>query len=401
MSEEQIFKIPVEVMTRMKNPYNTTDSNNEPYYIYHAYVNIKSLPSNIPTEVNPRETNMKTNVAKAIINGLEDDSEMFYLNNRGIFMSAKSVISRGNSLTINLGDDPTQYGILDGGHTYKAILENRDKINEEIVQYVHLEIATKISDLEPIDILASSRNHSVQVNDKAIAELAGSFDFVKDAIKDEPYADRIAYKQNQNTDEFDIDATDLIRLMFSMNAINYPRRSLAQPTQAYSGKTYVLKQFLASIRNEDTKDNELSPYRELAKLLPKMIELYDQIELDVPQAYKNVAGKNARFGSIKGVEAKKSETKYLNMSNNHTISQGLIFPIFASFRYLIRPDENDQLNWVVDPLTIWKEAQDKLVYNTIEMSRSLGNNPQSTGKNVSLWQQNYDAVKSQYLEDKE
>jgi len=401
MNKEQVFKIPAEVMTRMKNPYNIIDSNNEPYYIYHAYVNVKNLPDDIPTEVNPRETNMKTNVAKAIIGGLEDDSEMFYLNNRGIFMSAKSVISRGNTLTINLGDDPAQYGILDGGHTYKAILDNRDKINEGIVQYVHLEIATKISELEPIDVLASSRNHSVQVNDKAIAELAGSFDFVKKAIEDEPYANRIAYKQNQNTADFDIDATDLIRLMYSMNAVSYPRRSLAQPTQAYSGKTYVLKQFLSSIHNEDAKNNELSPYRELANLLPRMIKLYDQIELDIPQAYKNVAGKNARFGSIKGVENRQSETKYLKSPNNYTISQGLIFPIFASFRYLIRPDENGQLNWVVDPLQIWKEAQNKLVHNTIEMSRSLGNNPQSTGKNVSLWQQNYDAVKSQYLEDKE
>lgn len=36
--------------------------------------------------------------------------------------------------------------------------------------------------------------------------------------------------------------------------------------------------------------------------------------------------------------------------------------------------------------------------NTIEMSRSLGNNPQSAGKNSSLWAQNYDAVNTKKLQ---
>lgn len=398
MDKNLILDIKAKVVSRMKSPYSERkDSGDEPYYIYHAYVDVNDLPSGIPTEVNPRETNMHTNVAKAIIRGLESDSEMFYLNNRGIFMSAESVSWRGNTLHVDLGNDKMQYGILDGGHTYRAILDRRNQIHEGIVQYVHLEIATKITELEPIDVIASSRNHSVQVNDKAIAELAGNFDFVKKAIKDEPYAKRIAYKQNQNTADFDIDATDLIRLMFAMNAISFPKQSLSQPIQAYSGKTYVLRQFLKSIRNE----KDASPYYNLAHLLPSMVKLYNQIELDVPNAYKFISGKNARFGSVKGVEKRPSETKYFKDKTGYSISQGLLFPIFAGFRYLIQPQETGVLDWVKDPFELWEEVQNKLVNNTIEMSRSLGNNPQSTGKNASLWQQNYDAVKSQYLEDKE
>lgn len=393
-NNDKIWNLKSDFVVKLKNP---NIYKQYPYYVYHAYIDILDLPNDISTEVNPRETNMKTNVARSIKDGLLDNPEMFYLNNRGIVISAKSAELRGRNLTVNLGNDNSIYGILDGGHTYQTILDNREKIDKEKA-YVHIEIITKISDLEPIDSLASARNHSVQVNDKAIAELAGNFQFVKDAIQEEDYANRIAYKQNQESDKYDIDATDIIRLMFAMNSVEFPKDSLSQPIQAYSGKSYVLKKFLESLKNEE--EGNPSPYKELALLLPKMITLYDKIETEIPSLYRILHGKNSKFGNVKGVELRSVKSKFLRTNIEYSISQGLIFPIFASFRYLIQKDNNNNLNWIDDPVNIWKAVNKKLVNNTIEMSRNLGNNPQSAGKNSTLWQQNYDAVKTQYLENK-
>ena len=52
----------------------------------------------------------------------------------------------------------------------------------------------------------------------------------------------------------------------------------------------------------------------------------------------------------------------------------------------------------MDPFKVWGKIKGKLVNNTVEMSRQLGNNPQSTGKSNALWSQNYDAVSKAQLE---
>ena len=71
--------------------------------------------------------------------------------------------------------------------------------------------------------------------------------------------------------------------------------------------------------------------------------------------------------------------------------------ILINLQALVKESENG-LRWEVDPLTILDSIKTKLVNNTIEMSRQLGNNPQSAGKSSTLWSQNYDAVNTAKLQ---
>ncbi len=41
--------------------------------------------------------------------------------------------------------------------------------------------------------------------------------------------------------------------------------------------------------------------------------------------------------------------------------------------------------WKTNPFAILDEVGPDLVESTVSMSRALGNNPQSTGKDVNLW----------------
>lgn len=388
MSDKK-FTFPFTRQTKLKSPYN-----NDNREVYHLWINVMDLPQGFPTEVNPRDVKTNTKVYKKIVEGLSDSSESFFVNNRGLLISCKNInidnINHNISLNFGNQEEVDLYGVLDGGHTYNAILSNRSNLENDIFQYVHLEVMTNVKE---IDDLSAARNTSVQVSDKAIAELASKFEFVKQSIKNEPYSEKIAYRENEDKE---LDTVDLVRLMFAFNIKKYNKDSNSQPIQAYSGKAQVLKDYLKSY--DDEAKGQENVYRKIAPLLPEITKLYDCIELEMKDGYKYNDSKKV-FGSIKGVETKEdgTHTKYYNSPNRYQITQGFIFPILSAFRALLRENGNEII-WEVDPFKVWGKIKGKLVNNTVEMSRQLGNNPQSTGKSNALWSQNYDAVSKAQLE---
>lgn len=376
----------------MESPYQ-----NDPRKVFHLWVELGDVPENLPTEVNPRDVNSSTKVYKKIVQAINTNDESFFVNNRGILIATKDVKidSLNKKITLDFGDDPdlanTIYGVLDGGHTYHAIMKCRDKISDQYKHYVHLEIMTSIRN---IDELASARNTSAQVSDKAIAELAEKFEFVKKVLNTQPYANEISYRENEA--EKRLDLQDFVRLMFCFNTTKYPTNSNTHPISAYSGKAQVLKDYLTEY------DNKNNPYKQIAPLLPNLVEIYEKIETEMQEAYLEM-NPGGKFGLVVGIDLKDEKkgklyyTKFTQTPINYQISQGLIFPIFASFRSLLSSQE-DKLIWSVDPLKVWANIKGKLVNNTIEMSRQLGNNPQSAGKSSTLWAQNYDAVNTAKLQ---
>jgi len=374
--------------TKLKSPY--PKDNRE---VYHLWVDVQQIPKGFPRDVNPRDVKSTTKVYKRIEEGLTESTQSFFLNNRGILISAKSVDLDAitKKITLNLGTDEEKelYGVLDGGHTYHAITKNQNKLDPDMKQYVHLEIMTNIVE---IDELSGARNTSVQVSDKAIAELANKFNFVKRSIENEPYSGDIAYRENEDKR---LDTVDLLRLMYAFNVFKF-KEGNTQPIQAYSGKAQVLKDYLA---NYEKGKKDRNDYEYIAPLLPKIIKLYDRIESEMVVGYK-LANPKGAFGRVKGVDTKEKgyTTKFLQTPIDYHITQGFIFPILASFRSLIEIESDNTLNWVIDPLEVWDRIKEKLVNNTVEMSRQLGNNPQSAGKSNTLWVQNYDAVNTEKLQ---
>lgn len=388
MEKQKKFNFQYQNQTKLRSPYSDDDRE-----VYHLWVNVNELPSGFPTEVNPRDVKTNTKVYKKIKEGLHDSAESFFVNNRGMLISAKSIkINKIKSeVELDLGEENEKdyYGVLDGGHSYHAVIHERKNLPSDIKQFVHLEVMTNVKE---IDELSAARNTSVQVSDKAIAELAEKFSFVKENIKNEPYSGKIAYRENEDKP---LDTVDLVRLLFAFNIEKYGPNSNGQPIQAYSGKAQVLKDYLKAYDNEKNKDNI---YRKIAPLLPKITELYDKIELEMKDAYRD-SDFNRKFGKVKGIEMKegKGRTKFYQEKMDYHITQGFIFPILSAFRALLT-EKNNEIVWEVEPLLVWKNIRGKLVNNTIEMSRQLGNNPQSTGKSNALWTQNYDAVSKAKLE---
>lgn len=361
---------------------------------YFVYVNFRDLPSDLPLDVNPRKPKMNTSVAKALIAAVQSPDTDFDINNRGIVIVAKNFKFNTSDSTVNLdlGNDPLNYGILDGGHTYTAIIEGRVNLSDNIDKFVKLEII--VGENLTVSRIADARNTSASVSDIALYELDDKFDFIKNAVKNEPYADDIAIKDNSKER---LQIIELLKLLYSYNIYKF-NDSSEMPTQAYSGKATVFKDIKKDL------DNKTNYYNNLSSLLPDLVRLYDYIELDFKNKYLeyNPSGK---FDALRGIEKKKDgkkplKTLFLENDTDYKVASGYILPVFGAFRVLVQK-ESQNLNWRIDPIQMWNKIGASLIKNTFESSR---NNPQDAGKNASIWSNNYSKVENemfrQMLENK-
>lgn len=216
---------------RFDDPFGNGNSKK---YIF--YVRTCDVPEGIPMATNPRDQKLTSSVASAISESLLSNDGLFHLKNRGIILSAKKVHydNRLQEVTIEF-DDESCHGNIDGGHTYKILLENKDKILD---QYVQFEVMTGVESM--IADLAEARNTSVAVDAKSMAELREKFDPIKECLEGMPFFERISFKQNQITRDVDtnkalkmIDARDIVSIICMFNIDKYS--STEHPTKAYSG----------------------------------------------------------------------------------------------------------------------------------------------------------------------
>src|SRR5699024_1204958 len=116
----QIFEIKYNKSVALGSPYKGDNRK-----VYHLWIDVNDIPKGFPTQVNPREVKDNTKVYKRIADALSDSTESFFVNNRGILLSAKgiSMDSISKTITLDLGNDAEKdkFGVLDGGHTYHAI----------------------------------------------------------------------------------------------------------------------------------------------------------------------------------------------------------------------------------------------------------------------------------------
>lgn len=391
MNKQLRFK--VNSLRTLASPYKRGEKDDSSYEtIYYLLVNMKDLPEGIPLDVNPRVPKMGTNVAKRLAKAVVEPETDFYINNRGIVISAKTLTfnSGESEVIIDIGNqddenDKYMYGILDGGHTYTAIMENRGKIPDDIEKYVRVEVITNVIN---ITRLSDARNTSVQVSDLALFNLEESFEDVRNAIKDQPYENEIAYKDNENKP---INVSELLRLMYAFDIVKY-KDDLTAPIQSYSGKAQVFKRY------KDAYDTVF--YKSLTRQLPILVKLYDIIEQEIGNKYcdykKNLGVARPQFGKVKGVEyiEKGTKTEFLGSKTDYAVSSGYLYPIFGAFRALLTFDEDEGVvSWLFDPIEVWEKIGSSIAQNTFETST----NPQLAGKDKQLWLSNYRIVETQSL----
>ena len=388
MSQPQknyILKFKISSFRKIPNPYLLSKNQSEKKpEMYILICDVLDIPESIPMSTNPREQKLTTSVAKKIQLSLTNHVDLnFYLLNRGILLSAESVTydNEANECAIVFSNTDV-HGNVDGGHTYKIILQNRHLLQRG-EQYVKIEVLTGVEDF--FEDLAAARNTSVQVKDKSMEELREHFDLIKKAIGNEPFYEDISYREN---DAKRIDVLDILALMNMFNIDRYPIKSKSYPITSYSGKAKCLDFYIKSYEEykEHQKDN---PYYKMSKILPDICKLYDKIEENIGNYYNRSVAVGGKYGAVTGVATHKSgpsfKTKFYQREKQYISPNGFLYPILAAFRALIT-EVNGIYTWKKDPFNTLEECGVDLVSATVDVSRRKGNNPNATGKEPMLRQ---------------
>lgn len=388
MNNEIIFK--VRSFRKIPNPYYLND---EEYVkraeMYYIVCDVKDVPNSIPMDTNPREQKLTTAVAKKIRNSLTNPgANNFYLLNRGLLLSAEKVTFNSKNDTVSvIFSDKNVHGDIDGGHTYKIIQECQSELDYG-QQFVKIEILTGVEDM--FQELASARNTSTQVQDKSIAELYNRFEIIKQAIKNESFANEVFFEENADGT---IDVSDILALLNLFNIDRYPELN-DYAIVSYNGKKQCIDYYIKQhMENEETLAN---PYVKMSKIMVDIFKLYDQLEVKARDYYSGgISGK--KYGLVTGVTKKKDgkpsfKTKFYKNNTDYLTPNGFLLPIMGAFRALVGTDDNGYYFWKKNPFEIMDKLGADLMESTVDMSRTLGNNPNATGKNKQLWKNLYMCV---------
>ena len=373
---------------KLDNPFQLSDTSKKPDtsfpQMYFAICDVKDIPDDIPMATNPRGQSLKNGVGKKIISSLLNTGEPnFYLLNRGLVISAADLQHNEESGELSvLFTDSEVHGDIDGGHTYRAILEKRGQLDPG-QQYVKLEILTGVEDF--FQSLASARNTSNPVDDKSIAELENRFDIIKIAISGEPFADEVYFREN---DKGAVDVTDIVSLLTMFNIDKYPDTSTV-PYTAYSGKKKCVDYYIDT--HKACGDRLGNPFVRMAPIMPDIFKLYDKLEVEIGNYYRD-RNSSGRFGAVKGVSVPKGDdkfaSKFYGSEMEYQTSAGLLYPIIGAFRALVQ-DDGVSYSWKADPFKVLDKLGPELVEMTVARNRTLGNNPQAVGKDAGHWKALY------------
>ena len=388
-------------------------------------VNVLDIPKDISTEPNPRDQaidrRIYRRIARSLINDDDGEKNAFFVKNKGITILATSVrkVGPADGHRYILELEGKTNGIVDGAHTYKLILENQDYIrafNEDangdrIEQYVEVRVLTgpRLPDL--VSDIAGGLNTGVQVTPASLANLDNHFNWLKEAIEDAPFKDKIAFKQFE---EGEYTVTDILCILDLFNIDDFPVDGDKFPTRAYDSANRLLAAYIQAA--EDRAKNTDSPPHQWQKTKPlvlQILELHDLISSTGAELYNERGPKRAGGLSwvrgkvhrkIKGVPSlvdRLYDFTFLRTTGNRQLYRGALLPLLGAFRCVVEEDrDTGYYRWKIpfaEIKAMWNELGGVLMERTQASSEDLGRKPDAIGKSRNHWSVLYSTVTTHFL----
>lgn len=383
---------------RYPDPLNA-NVEGDPFNIEHHILvsRASDVPSGISKAPNPREQRIDKGIYKIVRESLEDTSDMsFHLKNKGITILAHKVEYSDDkkTATVYLGEND---GIADGGHTYEIILATQSDGTCPEGQYVKFEIITGVPKEMSVDI-TGGLNTAVQVDDASLMNLAEKFEWVKEALGKEPYAEQISYKQNEDG-KFDIREILGLMTLFNVNKFPYPQH----PKEAYVSKAKCL----------DLYKDDPDSFKMLRPLLKDILYLHDYVHIMSRKRRNEVEG--GRTAGMTGVYAtkKRGDYEFIFMGTKEAkqlsggkldakLYDGSLYPMLGAMRYLVeqKPKENTyswKLNSFDEVKSFFDGIATELVNTTYLTSKTYGRKPNPVGKDDNHWDNLYKTVAMHFM----
>ena len=381
------YVLPTKSFSRLFAEQPPEDPSSAQLRRYYAVVPVSAIPSEWANwlEVNAREATDKGKVPHAIRETLTDKPEWFAAFNRGLTVVAKQVEYDNKTREITLRfDDQLYHGVLDGGHTLKAILDSREDLDgTSQAGHCNVEVFTGLVEDE-IPAVVEARNTSKQVASKSLTNLQGKFDDLKYALGDD-LVDKISWFEN---DDGDMDVREVIGILTALD----PSYGTTSPVVAYSGKEQCLKLF----RQKD-KD-----YEKLYGIAIDALQMWDSIQYYLPGHYNQKGSEPGKFGGFTGVTKSTKKPKqlpFIGESTEYHIPTGYIYPVLSAFRAML-VEKNGRWTWGkgIDPIQLIKDgAAADIFRRSVRESIYTFRNPNRTGKDTQAWNTAYLVAQNMYL----
>jgi len=388
-------------------------------------VNVLDIPKDISTDPNPRDQaidrRIYRRIARSLINDDDGEKNAFFVKNKGITILATSVrkVGPADGHRYILELEGKTNGIVDGAHTYKLILENQDYIrafnedanDDRIEQYVEVRVLTgpRLPDL--VSDIAGGLNTGVQVTPASLANLDNHFNWLKEAIEDAPFKDKIAFKQFE---EGEYTVTDILCILDLFNIDDFPVDGDKFPTRAYDSANRLLAAYIQAA--EDRVKNTDSPPHQWQKTKPlvlQILELHDLISSTGAELYNERGPKRAGGLSwvrgkvhrkIKGVPSlvdRLYDFTFLRTTGNRQLYRGALMPLLGAFRCVVEEDrDTGYYRWKIpfaEIKAMWNELGGALMERTQASSEDLGRKPDAIGKSRNHWSVLYSTVTTHFL----
>lgn len=357
-------------------------------YRHFMWVRAVDVPEGISLGPNPRDQNTNRSVYREVLRSLlnhEGTPDTFHLKNKGITLIASSVReSKTGKGSYSVTLDPGQ-GIVDGGHTYRIILEGQETGDLSDGQYVKFEILVDVPEDLTTEI-AGGLNTAVQVQEMSLANLSDRFEWIKEALRGEPYESVIAYKENEPDKELDV--RDIVAYMTLFNVEMYPNTigsadrggGPRYPITAYRAKSTALSQFL--------DESNYEGFKKLSSILPDILVMADTIRHGAMVLHNRAGGKAGKLAFVDSRHRGNYTFPFIRREGPYRLSSGALFPMLGAFRWMVEADSDGLFRWrggFREVLSLWEAIGGELMRLTQNASEENGRNPNAIGKSLSHW----------------
>lgn len=332
----------------------TGNSNGKPKELWTVTVRARNLPRGWKLGPNARYADLKAKPAKEMLSTLASDPSSFVFKNNGMMLVAKSLDAKGNQVTITCsepedGDFVPGHGVLNGGHTYRALLEaleDPQRYPNAGDAVVLISIGLGIED-EEIARISKARNTSQTVPLHALRNLDGDWTELKKFL---PEASRhlVFFKPNEPgvDEDANFDVTDLVRRLAVMNNELFPAENGEHPVRAYSGIGALVRQY------------DRQKFTKLAQRLPDILKLEELVVRKWEELYGRNRGEPKDKIDLSRTSGCSSEPSMLLSGYRAavTIADPFILPVMAAFRVFLRDGQ-----WLMPMEEAWEKYGERTI----------------------------------------
>lgn len=361
-------------------------------------VNARDLPADLPLEANARRPNTRKQVYREVRESLLDESGekgSFHLKNKGIVIVADSVTPKtGHPDEYLVKLNRTAQGILDGGHTYKLIMDAQAAGELPPDQYVFIQVRTGVPN-DWVAEISRGLNTSVQVQDMSLDNLAGKFSWLKDELRGHEFYKKLAWSEN---DDGAFTARDIIALMYLFNVRLFPG-SETHPIAGYEKKSEALRVF----EEADVTFKMMKP------ILTDILYLHDWIAYTAAPFYNRgaqklgIKGRGAALSFVKQPGRRPFEALFMDTADtfDSRLEDAALYPILAAFRVFIEQDAvTGKMKWNGGFSAVrraWEDLAYELMKATYNTSLEVGRAKNAIGKSRLHWDGIYQKVENYKL----